>query len=318
MRGVLPGADWTPVLDCVRYHHAAALRGAAKTLPVDSPAYLVYLANLLSGAADRRETEGESDAYRRELPLDAVFTHLNGSHPGWMMPAQPQDGSLKLPQKSQPLSAAVYVEAVRTLEAQLPQGSPLNILDVGTGTGFFAILMAKLGHKVTGIDLTPAMLEEAAAMAAGLGLDIAFRHMDAQQLDFPDGTFDVVLSRNLTWTLPEPEKAYAQWHRVLKPGGLLLNFDADYAANVRSESTQNCSVAPDSPYGHVGMTEALVEENNAITLALDVGQKRPAWDEAVLKKVGFSHCRTDLTVGRRVLGAADLVHAPMFGVFAQK
>ncbi|HCP71234.1 MAG TPA: class I SAM-dependent methyltransferase, partial [Clostridiales bacterium] len=45
-----------------------------------------------------------------------------------------------------------------------------------------------------------------------LGLDIAFRHMDAQQLGFPDGTFDVVLSRNLTWTLPEPEKAYAQWH----------------------------------------------------------------------------------------------------------
>ena len=41
------------------------------------------------------------------------------------------------------------------LEARLPQGSPLNILDVGTGTGFFAILMAKLGHKVTGIDLTP-------------------------------------------------------------------------------------------------------------------------------------------------------------------
>ena len=124
LHGVLPGADWAPVLDCVRYHHAAALRGAAKTLPADSPAYLVYLANLLSGAADRRETEGESDAYRRELPLDAVFTHLNGSHPGWMMPAQPQDGSLKLPQKSQPLSAAVYAEAVRTLEAQLPQLQP--------------------------------------------------------------------------------------------------------------------------------------------------------------------------------------------------
>lgn len=124
LHGVLSGADWAPVLDCVRYHHAAALRGAAKALPADSPAYLVYLANLLSGAADRRETEGESDAYRRELPLDAVFTHLNGSHPGWMMPAQPQDGSLKLPQKSQPLSAAVYAEAVRTLEAQLPQLQP--------------------------------------------------------------------------------------------------------------------------------------------------------------------------------------------------
>lgn len=204
------------------------------------------------------------------------------------------------------------------LEARLPAETPLNILDIGTGTGFFAILMAHLGHRVTGIDLTPAMLEEASAMASGLGLDIDFRQMDAQQLVFPDGTFDVVLSRNLTWTLPEPEKAYAEWYRVLKPGGILLNFDADYAENVRSESTQNCSVAPDSPYGHVGMTEALVAENNAITLAMDVGQARPEWDVSVLQKLGFTDCRTDRAVGRRVLGEADLVSAPMFGIFARK
>lgn len=204
------------------------------------------------------------------------------------------------------------------LEARLPAETPLNILDIGTGTGFFAILMAHLGHRVTGIDLTPAMLEEASAMASGLGLDIDFRQMDAQQLVFPNGTFDVVLSRNLTWTLPEPEKAYAEWYRVLKPGGILLNFDADYAENVRSESTQNCSVAPDSPYGHVGMTEALVAENNAITLAMDVGQARPEWDVSVLQKLGFTDCRTDRAVGRRVLGEADLVNAPMFGIFARK
>lgn len=204
------------------------------------------------------------------------------------------------------------------LEARLPAETPLNVLDIGTGTGFFAILMAHLGHRVTGIDLTPAMLEEASAMASGLGLDIDFRQMDAQQLAFPDGTFDVVLSRNLTWTLPEPEKAYAEWYRVLKPGGILLNFDADYAENVRSESTQNCSVAPDSPYGHVGMTEALVAENNAITLAMDVGQARPEWDVSVLQKLGFTDCRTDRAVGRRVLGKADLVSAPMFGIFARK
>lgn len=155
-------------------------------------------------------------------------------------------------------------------------------------------------------------------MAASLALDIDFRQMDAQQLEFENETFDVVLSRNLTWTLPEPEKAYAQWYRVLKSGGMLLNFDADYAENVRSESTQNCSVAPDSPYGHVGMTEALVEENNAITLAMDVGKARPEWDVSVLQRLGFAECRTDLTVGQRVLGGADLVNAPMFGIFAKK
>ena len=167
-------------------------------------------------------------------------------------------------------------------------------------------------------DRTLDILEEASALAEHLGLAITFRQMDAQNLDFPDESFDVVLSRNLTWTLPEPERAYAQWYRVLRPCGLLLNFDADYAENIRSESTQNCSVAPDSPYGHVGMTEALVEENNAITLAMDLGQKRPAWDEKILRKTGFTVCRTDLTLGRRVLGEADLVNAPMFGILAQK
>ena len=216
------------------------------------------------------------------------------------------------------LGSAMGRRWLEELEAHLPKNGELKILDVGTGTGFFAILMARLGHRVTGIDLTPAMLEEASALAEHLGLTIDFRQMDAQEPEFPDNSFDVILSRNLTWTLPEPEKAYAQWYRVLKPGGLLLNFDADYAANVRSESTQNCSVAPDSPYGHVGMTQALVEENNALTLAMDVGQKRPDWDGAVLKKVGFASCRTDPTVGRRVLGDADLVNAPMFGVFAKK
>lgn len=200
----------------------------------------------------------------------------------------------------------------------LPKGKTLDILDVGTGTGFFAILLAGMGHRVTGIDLTPAMLEEGRAQAAQAGLSIDFRQMDAQEPDFPEGSFDVVLSRNLTWTLPDPEKAYSQWLRVLRRGGLLLNFDADYAANVRSESTQNCSVSPDSPYGHVGMTRELVEENNAITLALDIGKRRPDWDAGVLQKLGAVECTTDTALGRRILGELDLEHAPMFLVRAQK
>ena len=203
------------------------------------------------------------------------------------------------------------------LRAHLPDGK-LRILDVGTGTGFFAILLAELGHCVTGIDLTPAMLEEARETAAQLGIRAEFTQMNAQELTFSDNSFDVVLSRNLTWTLPDPEKAYSEWCRVLKPGGILMNFDADYAENVRSESTQNCSVAPDSPYGHVGMTEALVEENNAITLALDIGRERPGWDEDVLKTLGFRQVRSDRGLGRRILGEADLEHAPMFGIFAEK
>lgn len=204
------------------------------------------------------------------------------------------------------------------IERFLPEGGSLDILDVGTGTGFFAVLLAQQGHRVEGIDLTPAMLEEARTLAKQRNLDIAFREMDAQNLAYPDDTFDVVISRNLTWTLPDPERAYASWFRVLKPGGVLLNFDADYAAHVRSHSVQNRKVAPDSPYGHVGMTDALQQENDAITLSMDIGQARPEWDGEVLTRIGFQSCQTDTQVGKRLLGELDLTTAPMFGIFARK
>ena len=207
---------------------------------------------------------------------------------------------------------------LREIERFLPEGRNLNILDVGTGTGFFAVLLAQQGHRVEGIDLTPAMLEEARTLAKQRNLDITFREMDAQNLLYPDAVFDVVISRNLTWTLPDPERAYASWFRVLKPGGVLLNFDAEYAANVRSHSVQNRKVAPDSPYGHVGMTDALQQENDAITLSMDIGQARPEWDGEVLTRVGFQSCQTDTQVGKRLLGELDLTTAPMFGIFARK
>ena len=204
------------------------------------------------------------------------------------------------------------------IERFLPEGRKLDILDVGTGTGFFAVLRAQQGHRVEGIDLTPAMLEEARTLAKQRNLDITFREMDAQNLLYPDAVFDVVISRNLTWTLPDPERAYASWFRVLKPGGVLLNFDAEYAAHVRSHSVQNRKVAPDSPYGHVGMTDALQQENDAITLSMDIGQARPEWDGKVLNRIGFQSCQADTQVGKRLLGELDLTTAPMFGIFARK
>ena len=152
-------------------------------------------------------------------------------------------------------------------------------------------------------------------MAASLELDIDFRQMDAQQLEFENETFDVVLSRNLTWTLPEPETAYAEWYRVLKPGGVLLNFDADYAENVRSESTQNCSVPPDSPYGHVGMTRELVEETvqsaeRARLLRACMAELHEDYREALFLVYfeELSHAETAAVMGKREKQVADLIY----------
>lgn len=204
------------------------------------------------------------------------------------------------------------------IERHLPTGRELRILDVGTGTGFFAILLAQAGHRTEGIDLTPSMLDEARRQSAALGLNITYKEMDAQALSYDDGSFDAVISRNLTWTLPDPEQAYREWARVLRPGGVLLNFDADYAAHVRSMSAQNRQVAADSPYGHIGMTDALQKENDEITLAVDTGKQRPDWDLQVLEKLGFSKLYADREVGERILGVLDLEHAPMFGIIAKK
>ena len=92
------------------------------------------------------------------------------------------------------------------LQEKLSAAAPLKILDIGTGAGFFAILLAQLGHKVTGIDMSADMLHQAKQNVLAAGCSAEFRKMNAQELDFAAETFDVVISRNLTWTLPDPEK----------------------------------------------------------------------------------------------------------------
>ena len=111
----------------------------------------------------------------------------------------------------------------------------LQVLEVGTGPGFFAILLRELGCAVTAIDLTRAMLAEAKENAGPLADEICFMEMNAEALSFADERFDAVISRNLTWNLPHPDRAYAEWTRVLKKGGVLLNFDANWYAYLFDE-----------------------------------------------------------------------------------
>jgi ubiquinone/menaquinone biosynthesis C-methylase UbiE len=110
------------------------------------------------------------------------------------------------------------------LNRNLPE-SPLRVLDVGCGTGVISLLFAERGDQVTGIDLSEGMIEEARRKADAQNLSIEFRRGDAEHLPFNDGSFDVVVSRHLLWTLPHPEIALKEWHRVLKMGGVVLIID---------------------------------------------------------------------------------------------
>jgi ubiquinone/menaquinone biosynthesis C-methylase UbiE len=104
----------------------------------------------------------------------------------------------------------------------------IDVLDVGCGTGFLALLCAELGHRVRGVDVADEMLEMARTKAAAAGQACTFELADAEQLPVADASVDLVLERHLIWTLPAPEMALREWQRVLRPGGRLLLIEGDW------------------------------------------------------------------------------------------
>jgi SAM-dependent methyltransferase len=94
------------------------------------------------------------------------------------------------------------------------------VLDVGTGTGVAAITAARAGARVSALDLTPELLEQARDNARiAQREDIVWTEGDAEQLPYPDASFDVVLSQFGHMFAPRPDVVVAQMRRVLKPGG---------------------------------------------------------------------------------------------------
>ena len=122
----------------------------------------------------------------------------------------------------------------------LPANKNLKILDIGTGPGFFTIILEELGYTtITGIDVSEKMLEVAKENIQKYGKNnssIQLIQMDAQNLEFKPESFDIIVSRNLTWNLEKPQQAYSEWLRVLKPNGALFIFDANWYAFLQNES----------------------------------------------------------------------------------
>lgn len=107
-----------------------------------------------------------------------------------------------------------YDDWVTAIRSVLPD-PPVSVLDVGTGTGFVARIATELGHAVTAIDLSAAMLNASAASDTAISFVVG----DAVDPPFVAGSFDVVINRSLLWTLREPECAFTTWHALLAPGG---------------------------------------------------------------------------------------------------
>lgn len=233
-------------------------------------------------------------------------------------------------QHQEELADAHNAAWTRELQGQLQRvfglTDGLEVLDIGCGPGFTSIILARLGCSVTAIDYTPAMLEAARANACACGQHVRFVHMDAQDLRFADASFSAVVSRNLTWNLPRPSAAYREWARVLRPGGLLLNYDANWygyltdadlrdaweadRVRARAQHVEDCTLRG----GNAKAMEAIAASAPASYL------QRPAWDIATLEGLGLS-ATADAQVAKRVWSRAELLSqasTPLFRIHARK
>lgn len=107
-------------------------------------------------------------------------------------------------------------------------GDKLKVLDVGTGTGFLALMLAQMGYDTIGLDLTEGMLEKARQKVAGNGYRVSFKLGDAENLPFDDASFDAIVCRYLLWTLPDPWRALSGWRRAIKPGGSIICIEGQW------------------------------------------------------------------------------------------
>jgi len=187
----------------------------------------------------------------------------------------------------------------------LPEQNSLNVLDIGCGPGFFSMLLAAMGHHVTGIDLTDEMLVKAANNLIAHRLCASFMPMNAQVLDFEDSAFDIAVSRNLTWNLLDPHAAYKEWARVLKPGGLLLNFDANWYRYLYERETEVLFRRDKKNVKEMGyknpITKDMAKTMEDIAMDLPLSRvDRPEWDAAILKEIGFSKVIVDEHIGEHI------------------
>ncbi|MFS1663834.1 class I SAM-dependent methyltransferase [Streptococcus sp. zg-JUN1979] len=201
-------------------------------------------------------------------------------------------------------------------------------VDIGTGPGFLAILLAQKGLAVDAIDMNEAMLNEASRNARKLEVELTTKQMNALDLEYEDESVDVVVSRNLTWNLEDPRAAYKEWLRILRPGGLLINVDAnwynylfDKEAKAAYEQDRKV-VEEEGVYDFYIHTDVSDMESIARHLPLSA-HKRPHWDFTILKDLlpSSSHLTVTKNINQAVLTKEQQLNfnaTPLFAIIARK
>jgi SAM-dependent methyltransferase len=119
-----------------------------------------------------------------------------------------------------PQELEVWADVMRGL---LPTPAA-DVVDLGTGQGFLALVCAALGHRVRGFDISEVQVGHARDFAASTSNPPTFDVGDANAPALEPYSVDVVTNRNILWTLIDPENAFKNWFTILRPGGRLVTF----------------------------------------------------------------------------------------------
>jgi 2-polyprenyl-3-methyl-5-hydroxy-6-metoxy-1,4-benzoquinol methylase len=131
------------------------------------------------------------------------------------------------------------------LRASLPDDNA-TVLDIGCGTGSLSVVLARLGHKVTGVDFSPSMISLARMKAEALNCHIEFHTMDAASPVLPKEHFDTIVCRHLLWALPEPKRVLLRWAELLKGRGRLILVEGYWATGAGLHAQQIMDALPSS------------------------------------------------------------------------
>ena len=202
-----------------------------------------------------------------------------------------------------------------------------HALDMGAGPGFFSIIMAELGFNVTVVDCAEKMVQEAENNLRVAGFSADFRVADCHCLPFEDKTFDLIICRNLVWTLVEPVKAYQEWHRLLKDSGKLVIVDANWFLRLHDDLLQKKYEEQQKKAMQKGYIEKDVspkkkKECRGIAEKLPLTyHKRPEWDEQALNWCGFREISVQDDISPEVYDERQKAlygYIPLFSICAEK